>query len=76
MPKLPNKIDKSAIIFSNMNKNAKNLLVPIINFDSEGEKLICCYNPLDINLGLICPTLYSKENNNYIINIISFVIKI
>ena len=73
LPKLPDKINKSGIIFSNMDKNAKNLIVPIINFDSEGKNLICCYNPLDINLGLICPTLYSKENNHYIINIISFV---
>ena len=55
-----------------MNKDSKNLCAPapIINLDSEGVNLICCYKPLDLNLGQICPSLYYKP---YIINIISFV---
>ena len=73
LPKLPKKINKSGITFLNMDKKSKNLSVPIINLDSEGKNLICCYKSLDINLGLICPALYSKENNHYTINIISFV---
>ena len=53
-----------------MNEESKNLCVPVINIDSEGKKLVCCYKSLDLNLGHICPALCNKP---YIINIISFV---
>ena len=70
LPEIPKNKVRSNIDFEKMNKDYKNLSVPIINTDSEGNNLICCYNPLDINLGQICPALYHKP---YIINIISFV---
>jgi len=43
---------------------------PIINIDSEGKNLICCYKILELNLGKICPAFYQKP---YIINIFSFI---
>ena len=53
-----------------MKKDSENLCVPIINIDSEGKNLICCYKTLELNLGKTCPAFYYKP---YIINIISFV---
>ena len=58
------------IVLSKMNKDSENLCIPIINIDSEGKNLICCYKSLELNLGKICPTFYSKP---FLINIISFV---
>jgi len=53
-----------------MNKDSVNLCVPIINIDSEGKNLICCYKTLELKLGKTCPAFYHKP---YVINIISFV---
>ena len=52
-----------------MNKDSENLCIPI-NVDSEGKNIICCYKSLELNLGKIWPTFYSKP---FLINIISFV---
>ena len=41
-----------------MNKDSENLCVPIINIDSEGKNLICCYKTLELNLGKTCPAFY------------------
>ena len=70
LPSIPKSISKSAIHLDRMNKDSENLCVPIINVDSEGKNLICCYKSLELNLGKTCPALYYKP---YIINIISFV---
>ncbi len=70
LPKIPLKPTETNIQLNEMKKDSENLCVPIINIDSEGNNLICCYKTLDINLGKICPTFYEKP---FIINIISFV---
>ena len=70
LPDIPESITNSNVCLSKMNKDSKNLCVPIINIDSEGNNLICCYKSLDLNLGRTCRALYHKP---YIINIISFV---
>ena len=70
LPEIPKEITKLGIDLEKMNKDSKNLCVPIINLDSEGKDIICCYKSLELNLGQICPTLYYKP---YIINIISFI---
>ena len=70
MPEIPKNILDINLNFNKMNKNSENLFVPIINIDSEGKNLICCYKTLDLNLGKTCPAFYQKP---YIINIISFV---
>ena len=70
LPDLPESIKNSNVYLNKMNKDSKNLCVPIINIDSEGNNLICCYKSLDLNLGRTCRALYYKP---YIINIISFV---
>jgi len=70
LPGVPKNISKSGIHLDKMKKDSENLCVPIINVDSEGKDLICCYKSLELNLGKTCPALYYKP---YIINIISFV---
>ena len=70
LPFIPKKISQSGIYLDKMNKDSENLCVPIINIDSEGKDLICCYKSLELNLGKTCPAFYHKP---YIINIISFV---
>ncbi len=70
LPSIPKKISQSGIHLDRMNKDSENLCVPIINIDSEGKDLICCYKSLELNLGKTCPAFYYKP---YIINIISFV---
>ena len=42
--------------------------MPILNFDD--DKLKCCYDTLNINLGEVCSTNYEGK---FTINIISFV---
>ena len=70
LPHIPTNPTDSYIHLNKMNKNAENLCVPIINIDSEGKNLICCYKTLELDLGKTCPAFYNKP---YIINIISFV---
>ena len=70
LPCIPKSLDKSGIVFEKMNKESKNLCVPIINVDTEEKNLTCCYKSLELNLGKICPSFY---NGKYTINIISFV---
>ena len=70
LPNIPKNISKSGIHLDKMKKDSENLCVPIINIDSEGKNLICCYKSLELNLGKTCPAFYHKP---YIINIISFV---
>ena len=70
LPKIPQKLSKSGIHLDRMNRDSENLCVPIINIDSEGKNLICCYKSLELNLGKTCPAFYHKP---FIINIISFV---
>ena len=70
LPNIPKNPTESNIDLSKMNKDSENLCVPIINIDSEGKNLICCYKTLELNLGKTCPAFYQKP---YIINIISFV---
>ena len=70
LPNIPKNISKSTIHLDKMKKDSDNLCVPIINIDSEGKNLICCYKTLELNLGKTCPAFYYKP---YIINIISFV---
>ena len=70
LPNIPKNISKSTIHLDKMKKDSENLCVPIINIDSEGKNLICCYKTLELNLGKTCPAFYYKP---YIINIISFV---
>ena len=70
LPSIPKKVSNSSIHLDKMKKDSENLCVPIINIDSEGKNLICCYKSLELNLGKTCPAFYHKP---YIINIISFV---
>ena len=70
LSKIPNESRKSFIPLNKMNEKSENLCVPIINIDSDGKNLICCYKTLELNLGKTCPALYHKP---YVINIISFV---
>ena len=70
LPIIPENISKSNIYLDKINKDSENLSVPIINIDSEGKNLICCYKSLELNLGKTCPAFYYKP---YVINIISFV---
>ena len=70
LPEIPKNILELNINFNKMNKNSENLFVPIINIDSDGKNLTCCFKTLDLNFGKICPALYHR---NYTINIISFV---
>jgi len=67
LPEIPKEITKLGIDLEKMNKDSKNLCVPIINLDSEGKDIICCYKSLELNLGQICPTLYYKP---YIIKLL------
>ena len=70
LPEIPKEITRTYIDLKNLNKDSKNLCVPILNLDSEGKNLICSYKSLELNLGQICPILYNKT---YIINILSFI---
>ena len=64
----PKENEKYWIKLDKMNINSPNLFIPIINIDD--NKLKCCFDTLNINLGKICPTYY---NGKFKINIISFV---
>ena len=70
LPTIPEKAIKSEISYQRMNRDSENLSVPIINVDSEGKSLICCYKSLELNLSKICPAFYCKP---FVINIISFI---
>ena len=70
LPSIPESLAQSFIHLDKMKEDSENLCVPIINIDSEGKNLICCYKSLELNLGKICPAFYHKP---FIINIISFV---
>lgn len=60
LPSIPKATSKLAIHLDKMNKDSENLCVPIINVDSEGKDLICCYKSLELNLGKTYPTLYQN----------------
>jgi hypothetical protein len=70
LPKIPKNTSESFINLFKMKKDSENLCLPIINVDSEGKNLICCYKKLELDLGKTCPAFYEKP---YIVNIISFV---
>lgn len=60
LPRIPKELTKSGIHSGKMNQDSKNVCVPIINIDSEGINLICCYKSLELDLGKVCPALYYK----------------
>ena len=59
---------KKKNLFIKLDEMDINIFVPIINIDE--NRLKCCYDTLNINLGKICPIYYSGK---FKINIISFV---
>ena len=70
LSKIPLETTETNIQLNKMKEDSENLCVLIININSEGNNLKCCYKTLDLNLGKICPAFYKKP---IIINIIFFV---
>ena len=69
-PQFPEKVEKLNIYFSNLNCNSEDLCVPLTNFSSQSQELICSHKQLNIYLGEVCPYYYDKP---IIIKIISFI---
>jgi len=49
LSKIPNESRQSFIHLNKMNEKSENLCVPIINIDSDGNNLLCCYKTLELS---------------------------